>query len=282
MSAAQAGASILWESAGEALLQNWVTDGWWLKRPVTLECADREATGNRCTVDGGGSRMVLWIENTSGVAGPVELIGLRITGGSYTSDESGLIAAGGILILNSVVVMTDCEVDSNTGIVSNPGGSAAGGIYIEASNVELNMVSFSDNLATSTAEYHGRDIFGNTGIAVMRGCYFDGGLKRQPPNIFLLGAKGTFKSFCDAGEVGVPNSLEPPTVQSGQGFYGSAVNYAQDSSSCRPCVPGSLSFPFAEQCTLCPVGKFNELPGGAFSAACSNCTAGFYAAHRYL
>jgi len=279
VSAAAAGDTVLWEAAGEVLLQNWVADGWWLKRPLTLQCSDKEATGERCTVDAGGSRMVLWIENTdtSGVTGPIELIGLRITGGGYST--SATTTTGGVLILNSDVVMTDCEMTSNSGSTTHPGGSAAGAIYIEASNVELNQVSFSNNLATSPAGFHGRDIFGNTGVVVMRGCYFEGGLESQPTNIFLAGAQATFKSSCEAGDVGVPLSLELPMLNDGTlNIVGTVASYAQDSSSCEQCNPGSYSSPFAQHCTLCPTGKFNELPGGTSIAACLNCTEGYFSA----
>ncbi|GMI04648.1 hypothetical protein TrVE_jg1407 [Triparma verrucosa] len=279
VSTAAAGDTVLWEAAGEVLVQNWVADGWWLKRPLTLQCSDKEATGERCTVDARGSRMVLWIENTdtSGVTGPIELIGLKITGGGYST--SATTTTGGILILNSDVVMTDCEITSNSGSTTHPGGSAAGAIYIEASNVELNQVSFSDNLATSPAGFHSRDIFGNTGVVVMRGCNFEGGLESQPTNIFLAGARVTFKSSCEAGDVGVPISLELPTLNDGTlNIVGTVASYAQDSSSCEQCYPGSYSSPFAQHCTLCPTGKFNELPGGTSIAACLNCTAGYFSA----
>ena len=85
VSAALPGATVLWEAAGEALMQNWVTDGWWLKKPITLACADREVTGEKCSVDGGGTNMVMWIENTSGVDDePIVLRGLKITGGRHS------------------------------------------------------------------------------------------------------------------------------------------------------------------------------------------------------
>jgi hypothetical protein len=111
--AAQTGALVLWEAAGEVLQQNWVADGWWFKRPFTLECADRGVTGERCTVTGGGAMMVLWIENTSGVAGPVVLVGLKITDGHYSTSAS--TSTGGMIILNSEAVLRDCEVSSNVG-----------------------------------------------------------------------------------------------------------------------------------------------------------------------
>ena len=113
---AKANSTVLWEAAGVSLHQNWVADGWWIKRPITLICSDREATGEKCTIDGKGSRMVMWIENMSGVEGLIDLRGLRITGGRYST--SATTSTGGILILNSRVSMTDCEVSLNTGITT--------------------------------------------------------------------------------------------------------------------------------------------------------------------
>ena len=61
--------------------------------------------------------MVMWIEVTeSQISGIVDLRGLRITGGKYTT--SATTSVGGILILNSHVAMTDCEVSSNEGVTT--------------------------------------------------------------------------------------------------------------------------------------------------------------------
>lgn len=207
--------------------------------------------------------MVLWIENTSGVSGSVDLIGLRITGGRYSTSAS--TTAGGMLILNTDVVLKNCEVSFNTGSTSHPAGSAAGGIFISGGrSVELYEVSFSDNFATSLAAA-GRDIFGDDGSVVSHGCYFaDADADAEnAPNIYLKAVKMTFKSSCEAGFVGAPLSLELPTLEGGW-IVGTIASYAQNVSSCIACDPYYFSSQFAQHCSLCP-------PSKSSNAAASSC-----------